>query len=110
MGWVEAGPVFVRLDIAERVAAELGYATRQRAAPLPPDVGQRLGLKADMLPAVLRGLGLRLLPAPALAAEEYGPPRPPMIAAPPRRKPAPPALPKPARPDHPFAALAAWRR
>jgi ATP-dependent RNA helicase SUPV3L1/SUV3 len=109
MGWVQAGPVFLRLDMAERVAAELGYATRQRPAPLPHDVGQRLGVRADMLPAVLRGLGLRLLPAPALAAEEFGPPRPPMIAAPPRRRPAPAAVQIPARPDHPFAALAAWR-
>jgi ATP-dependent RNA helicase SUPV3L1/SUV3 len=110
MGWVEAGPVMIRLDMAERIAAELAYATRARAAPLPPDLASRLGLKADMLPAVLRALGLRLLPAPALAAGEYGPPTPPMIAGP-RRKPVPAVAPRlAARPDHPFAALAAWPR
>ena len=110
MGWVEAGPVLLRLDAAERVAAELSFATRQRAAPLPPGLGPRLGLKGGMLPAVLRGLGVRLLPAPALAAEEYGPPMPPMIAQPRRKASPPPALPRPARADHPFAALAALRR
>ncbi len=110
MGWVEAGPVVLRLDVAERVAAELSFATRQRAAPLPADLGPRLGLKLGMLPAVLRGLGLRLIPAPSLAADQYGPPRPPMIAQPRRKPAAAPATPaRPARPDHPFAALAAWR-
>jgi ATP-dependent RNA helicase SUPV3L1/SUV3 len=109
MGWVEAGPVMIRLDMAERIAAELAFATRQRAAPLPADLGPRLGLRADMVPAVLRALGLRLLPVPALAAEVYGPPTPPMIAGARRRPQAPPPRPA-ARPDHPFAALAAWRR
>jgi ATP-dependent RNA helicase SUPV3L1/SUV3 len=109
MGWVEAGPVMIRLDMAERIAAELAFATRQRAAALPPDLGPRLGLKADMLPAVLRALGLRLLPAPALGADEYGPPTPPMISGPRRRPPPVVSRPAAARPDHPFAALAAWR-
>ena len=31
MGWLEAGPVLLRLDIAERVAAELAWATRRGA-------------------------------------------------------------------------------
>jgi ATP-dependent RNA helicase SUPV3L1/SUV3 len=110
MGWVEAGPVMIRLDMAERIAAELAFATRQRAAPLPTDLGPRLGLRADMVPAVLRALGLRLLPAPALAAKDYGPPTPQMIAGPRRRGPAIPPQRPAARPDHPFAALAAWRR
>jgi ATP-dependent RNA helicase SUPV3L1/SUV3 len=109
MGWVEAGPVMIRLDMAERIAAELAFATRQRAAALPPDLGPRLGLKSDTLPAVLRGLGLKLLPAPALAADEYGPPTPPMIAQPRRKQPAV-VVRAAARPDHPFAALAAWPR
>jgi ATP-dependent RNA helicase SUPV3L1/SUV3 len=101
--------MLIRLDVAERVAAELNYATRQRAAPLPPGLAQKLGLSTAMLPPVLHALGLHLLPAPALAAEEYGPPRPPMIAQPRRRR-STQAPAKPARPDHPFAALAAWRR
>jgi ATP-dependent RNA helicase SUPV3L1/SUV3 len=110
IGWVQTGPVLLRLDIAERIAAELAYATRGRPAPLPPDIGQRLGLRADLVPAVLRGLGLRILPAPQLAPTAYGPPAPPMLAAPRKRAalPAPPKL--PIRPDHPFAALAALRR
>ncbi len=107
-GWVTAGPVLLRLDIAERVAAELAFTTRGKPAPLPAEIGQRLGLRAEVLPAVLRGLGLRILPSPVLAPAVYGPPPPPMIAQPRRR--AAEAMPVPARPDHPFAALAALRR
>jgi ATP-dependent RNA helicase SUPV3L1/SUV3 len=107
---VVAGPVLLRLDIAERIAAELAYSTRGRPAPVPMEIGQRLGVRADLLPAVLRGLGLRILPAAGLAPAVYGPPPPPMIAQPRKRaseaeRPVPPA-----RPDHPFAALAALRR
>ncbi len=103
MGWVAAGPVLIRLDIAERVAAELAFSTRGRPAPVPLDVGQRLGIRAEALPAVLRGLGLRILPAPALAPAVYGPPPPPMIAQP-RRRALAPAAPS-YRSDSPFAAL-----
>jgi ATP-dependent RNA helicase SUPV3L1/SUV3 len=104
MGWVAAGPVLIRLDMAERVAAELAFSTRGRPAPVPLEVGQRLGIRAEALSAVLRGLGLRILPAPALAPTAYGPPPPPMIAQPRRR--APVAAEPSYRADSPFAALA----
>ncbi len=108
LGWVEAGPVLLRLDIAERVAAELAYSTRGKPAPVPLELGQRLGVRAEALPAVLRGLGLRILPAPALAPAVYGPPTPPMIAQPRRRV---VDVPAPVhRPDSPFAALASFRK
>ncbi len=110
LGWVPAGPVLIRPDIAERVAGELAYLTRKRAAALPPQIGSRLGLSPPMLAAVLHALGFRLLPTRTLDAREYGPPAPPMIAAR-RRKLAPrPARPAPPRADSPFAALAALRR
>jgi len=108
MGWVAAGPVLLRLDIAERTAAELAWSTRGKPSPVPMELGQRLGLRAEVLPAVLRGLGMRILPAPILAPAVYGPPPPPMIAQP-RRRAAEPAAPVPHRPDSPFAALAALR-
>ncbi len=111
MGWVQAGPVLLRLDIAERVAAELAWLTRARPAALPATLGTSLGLRADLLPPVLRALGLRLIPSPALAEGQYGPPSPPLIASPRRRAAgvvvAAPVMP---RPDSPFAALAALRR
>ncbi len=107
-GWVPAGPVLLRLDVAERVAAELAAATRRRPAPLPFQLAQRLGLRADMLPAVLRGLGMRVLPAPTLPPDAYGPPAPPMIASGRRRTSI--LAPRAAPPDHPFAALAHLRR
>jgi ATP-dependent RNA helicase SUPV3L1/SUV3 len=112
LGWLPAGPVFLRLDIAEKVAGELAYATRLRPAALPPQLGASLGLKPDMLPPVLRTLGLRLIPAPAMAENQFGPPSPPMIGSVRRRaEPVQAAAPAPpVRPDSPFAALAALRR
>jgi ATP-dependent RNA helicase SUPV3L1/SUV3 len=111
LGWIPTGPILLRLDIAERIAAELAYSTRGRPAPVPAEIGQRLGVRAEMLPAVLRGLGLRILPAPTLAPAIYGPPPPPMIAQPRRKSLLPTAPPpSPRGPDHPFAALAALRR
>jgi len=109
MGWVAAGPVLLRLDMAERVAAELAWVTRARPAALPSQLGASLGLTADALPPVLRALGLRLIPAPALAEDQFGPPSPPLIGSPRKRAPeaAVPAAPKA---DGPFAALAALRR
>jgi ATP-dependent RNA helicase SUPV3L1/SUV3 len=112
LGWLPAGPVFLRLDIAEKVAAELAWMTRVRPAALPPQLGASLGLRPDMLAPVLQTLGLRLLPSPAMAENQFGPPSPPMIGGA-RRRHEPPA-PAPAqivvRPDSPFAALAALRR
>jgi ATP-dependent RNA helicase SUPV3L1/SUV3 len=108
MGWVTAGPVLVRLDIAERIGAELAWAARARPAPLPPDLAPRLSIKADLLPAVLRGLGFRVLPAAALAPGQFGPPAPAMVTPLRRRRPEAPAA-EPPRAHGPFAALAQLR-
>jgi ATP-dependent RNA helicase SUPV3L1/SUV3 len=64
-----------------------------------------------VLPAVLRGLGFRLLPAGTLAEGAFGPPCPPLMAPQRRRRPVPAAAPaaSPVR-DGPFAALAVLRR
>jgi ATP-dependent RNA helicase SUPV3L1/SUV3 len=107
LGWLAAGPVFIRLDVAERTAAELAWLTRARPASLPADLAPRLGIRADLLPPVLRALGLRLLPAPALGEAEYGPPCPPLIGSPRKRAVAPPQA---VQAEGPFAALASWRR
>ena len=111
MGWLEAGPVLLRLDVAERVAAELAFATRRGATALPPNLASRLSVRAESLPAVLRALGARLVPATVLAPEAYGPPAPAMLAAgaarsAPRRH----VAPVPPRLDSPFAALAGLHR
>ncbi len=110
LGWIEAGPVLIRLDIAERVMAELDFAVRRQAAAVPPGLASRLAVPADSLPAILRGLGVRLAPASALGAGQLGPPAPAMML--PRRRPRPvqAAAPPPPRPDNPFAALMALRR
>ncbi len=113
LGFYAAGPYLLRLDVAERMAADLAYITRRGGAPLPPGLAQRLGVPAASLPAVLHGLGFRLPPAPVLGAGVYGPPLPALITAVRRRAPrgeAAPAKPRAAQhPDHPFAALAAWQ-
>ena len=117
MGWVAAGPVLLRLDVAERVAAELAWASSRgrrasAAVPMPLDLASRLSVKAEALPAVLRGLGVRMLPAETLDPAQFGPPAPPMVAAlrPHRSPPVADLPPRPApRRDSPFAALAALR-
>ena len=110
MGWVPAGPVLLRLDIAERVVAELAFAARRRQVALPPDLAPRLGIPAAALPAVLRALGVRLTLGVVLDAGEYGPPAPTIVLPPRHARPAAaPPVPAP-RPDNPFAALVALRR
>jgi ATP-dependent RNA helicase SUPV3L1/SUV3 len=110
MGWVQAGPLLVRLDVAERVAAELDFAARVRPVPVPADLASRLSARPELVPAVLRGLGFRLIPAGVLAEDQFGPPMPTMATRLRRQRPAapPPKRRLPAA-DHPFAALAAFR-
>ncbi|MCK8784841.1 DNA helicase [Roseomonas sp. NAR14] len=80
MGWLPAGPMLLRLDVAERIAGELGFATRRAPAVLPGDLASRLGVRADALPAALTALGFRLLTPPPLAENEFGPPLPTRVA------------------------------
>ena len=112
-GWVEAGPILLRLDIAEKIAGELGYRARRGPAALPSGLASRFAVKADLLPAVLRHLGFRVIPAAGLEPDKHGPPAPAMVTPLRRRKPIAeaPARPEPAARDNgPFAALAALRR
>ena len=108
IGWVLAGPALVRLDIAERITAELAFATRRTAAAVPADLASRLSVRADALPAVLSGLGVRLAPSQALAPGQFGPLAPPMMSM--RRRRTEVAAAPPRRPDGPFAALVGLRR
>ena len=97
-------------SVAERVAAELAVAARSHAAAVPHALASRLSVRTDVVPAVLRALGVRLSIAPVLAADQQGPPAPPMML-PPRRREAPPIRPVPIpAPGGPFAALVALRR
>jgi ATP-dependent RNA helicase SUPV3L1/SUV3 len=111
MGWVEAGPVLLRLDVAEHVAGELGYLTRRGAVMLPRDLGSRLSVRAGLLPIILRRLGFRIVPGGGLAPEMFGPPSPAMLV-PIRRRRLPSAAPAPRMIEArgPFAALAALKR
>ena len=121
IGFLQAGPVLLRLDVAERVGATLAFLTRRGPAVLPADLASSLSVRADMLPAVLRQLGVRLQPGAVLPPDQFGPPPPPMMLALRRHAPhahrhhaakaAPPRQPAPLVPaSGPFAALAALRR
>ncbi len=107
-GWIAAGPVLLRLDVAERIAAELAWASRGRRVPVPAGLASRLSLRAEKLPPVLHALGVRLFPAAALPPGQFGPPAPAGMATERPRKP-PPRPAAPARPHGPFAALASLR-
>jgi ATP-dependent RNA helicase SUPV3L1/SUV3 len=111
MGWMPAGPVLLRLDVAEKIAAELGWQTRRGPSALPDGLASRLSVRAETVPAVLRALGFRIIPAMALAADAFGPPSPPLMSSRamdrPRTQVAPAA---PVQADGPFAALASYRR
>jgi ATP-dependent RNA helicase SUPV3L1/SUV3 len=110
-GWVEAGPILLRLDIAEKVAGELGYRVRRGPTALPSGLASRFAIKPDMVPAVLRQLGFRVQPAAGLAANQQGPPAPTMLMALRRRKPTLPDAPEAVQtPSGPFAALAVLRK
>jgi ATP-dependent RNA helicase SUPV3L1/SUV3 len=104
IGYVPCGPALLRLDVAEKIAAELHASLAHGSTALPAGLAPRLSIKAAALPAVLRGFGIRLRPAAVLPPEQSGPPNPPMRAA---RPPKPAA----AAPVHagagPFAKLAA---
>ncbi len=114
MGWVPAGPVMLRLDVAERVAAELAFMTRARASAMPVGLASRLQVHPDQVPAALRALGVRLSPGGGVPDGAYGPPAPPMMLPARRRPVAPtPVVPSsiPARvAEGPFAALGALRQ
>jgi ATP-dependent RNA helicase SUPV3L1/SUV3 len=106
MGWLPAGPVFIRLDVAERVAAELTAATRRQPIALSPALGPRLGVKSAELPAVLRGLGFRLVPQAGEAAPMLAPLRAGMR----RRVAGVPSADLAPVPAGPFASLAVLHR
>jgi ATP-dependent RNA helicase SUPV3L1/SUV3 len=79
-GWLPAGRVLLRLDVAERIAGELGYLTRRAAAPVPEGLASRLGVKGDTLSMALEAMGFRLMPSPPLEEGQFGPPVPPRIS------------------------------
>ncbi len=109
-GWIDAGPILLRLDIAEKVAGELGYRCRRGPSAVPSGLASRFAIKPDLVPAVLRQLGFRVLPAAGLGPDEQGPPAPAMLMPLRRRRPATETPVGPVRAGGPFAALAILRR
>jgi ATP-dependent RNA helicase SUPV3L1/SUV3 len=108
MGWLDAGPVLLRIDIAERLAGDLAALARDRPIAIPAGLANRCAMKPDCIPPVLRRLGFRLFPAAPLPDGMFGPPTPPMMALQRRKPEAPAGAPLPVQ-GNPFAALAALR-
>jgi ATP-dependent RNA helicase SUPV3L1/SUV3 len=105
MGWLPCGPVLLRLDVAERVAAELGYLTRRGAHPLPSEMLGRFGIRPELLGQVMAGLGFRLIEPPPMTEEDVGPPMPALVAwARPEHPRRPPQAQRPPRRDKPRRA------
>ncbi len=92
-GWLPAGRVLLRLDVAERIAGEIGYLTRRAPAPVPEGLASRLGVKGDTLPMALEAMGFRLIAAGEMEEGQFGPPAPARIA-----------VHRPERPQHPRGA------
>ena len=112
LGWTHVGPVWLRLDRAEKLLSDLHRLLRVGPCPAPVDLASRLGVPRASLAAILPELGIRIRPPQAQDARLVGPPAPLMLlgAASTRRrerqKRAQPMNRVRMAPDSPFAALA----
>ena len=93
---------------ARRRGGPLGHAARG-ATVLPGGLAGRFAVKAELVPAVLRGLGFRVLPGGNLGPGGFGLPTPATLAPLKRRRMAPVELPDVSGPG-PVAVLAALKR
>ncbi|WP_323991176.1 helicase-related protein [Nguyenibacter sp. L1] len=80
LGWIVTGPVRLRLDIAERLSAELRWRARNGPVPLPDGLPSRLGVRPEAVAAILKALDIPVRAARPLKDSEYGPVAPPMLA------------------------------
>ncbi|NHN83447.1 DNA helicase [Acetobacter musti] len=109
LGWMPCGPVRLRIDMAERLCAELTARGMQSDTALRADFAPWLGVPRKELPAILKALGFRLTSPTPLPAGVYGPSPVWMLA---RVRPAKPRHNRGASrrarhsPDNAFAALA----
>ena len=120
LGWIAAGSKLIRLDIVEREVRRLHPAARGGGVVIPADIAKNLGLMVGDLPTALPALGFRFQSSGTLGPVEFGPPSPARIRPIPQKQrnlkgsPSPNRLPQdtpsPINSDHPFAALASWRR
>jgi len=86
-GWIIAGPIWLRLDIAERLIHDCATLTRQSAKPAPSTLASHLGVSRTEIPAILRGLEIHHRP-PEIPHALYGPPAPLLLLRT-RQKPVP---------------------
>ncbi|MFT9026050.1 MAG: helicase-related protein [Acetobacter indonesiensis] len=116
LGWVKAGPLWVRLDIAEDVRKTVAKLAQAHPYPLPAGIASRLGASSATLAAVLTGLNIRVQQPHPIGKNQFGPPAPMMLHPTrrdfsnqkgSRRKKQPHPMPPP---SGPFAALAVLQK
>jgi len=98
IGWVPAGPLGLRLDVAERIAGDVSFATRRGPAVWQPEWLTRYGIKPENFAGVLAAMGFRLIEAEVLPEGMFGPTQPARVSwARPERAPRPERGPRPER-------------
>jgi ATP-dependent RNA helicase SUPV3L1/SUV3 len=100
VGFLPLGPLAVRADMAERLAAAARAKAREGAFPASAELAQLAGCRPEELGPVLAALGYRMR-----EGGEAG-----EVVAEPRRRRAATATPRGHRADSPFAALARLHR
>lgn len=76
LGWVSAHQRLIRLDVAERLCADMRKATRRGDIIAPPGIGSALGVAQAQLAETVRALGQRCHAAQPLTTLHYGPASP----------------------------------
>ncbi|GBD56309.1 helicase-related protein [Gluconobacter wancherniae] len=112
-GWISAGSVCIRIDVAEKLVSEIETLVKSSDRPAPQWITSRCGVRSDILPEILRGLRVPHKVAGKIDRKYFGPPAPLMLLKPQaahQRKARQKTTPILTRYDNsPFAALAEWK-
>lgn len=76
LGWVNTGPLWVRLDIAEETRRTLAGLALSAVSVLPKGLASRLGVTSDRLADVLSGLSISFYKPETPDKRRFGPPAP----------------------------------
>lgn len=76
LGWCSAGGYLIRADAADRLMTDIRRLTYRRDHAADPRLLSRLGIPANDLSVVMKGLGIRHRPPAHLPPDVAGPPTP----------------------------------
>lgn len=87
-GWVNAGPIMIRVDTLEQFLSTLTHQRRaQHTRPAPHHLSSLLGIKKQYLPEVLKSLHITHRSPTHMPPGHYGPPAPLMLIESPKKRP-----------------------